>query len=191
MGVAISRRGLRVVGFQDQGQGGIVEAEIPELLLGIQQAGSGLVHRDPGRDQRFAAQNLFVTQMFGPQVAILVELKGGIGREILRLRRTHLGRIDDGDDVTGFDLLPEVHPGFAEEAGDTREDFGVTVGVIGCLRIGNQLVGVLDFGCRSRLKADIAAKVRRSKAAPGGVAGKTSAFRPVPEDRRWRHKSRR
>ncbi len=52
---------LCVVGFQDQGQGGIVEAEIPEFLLGIQQAGSGLVHRDPGRDQRFATQNLFVS----------------------------------------------------------------------------------------------------------------------------------
>ena len=47
-----------------------------------------------------------------------------MGREILRLRCTNLGRTHHGDDVTGFDLLPEVHSGFAEEAGDTREDFG-------------------------------------------------------------------
>ena len=87
-----------------------------------------------------------------------------MGREILRLRRAHLGRIDDGDDGTGFDLLPEVHTGFAEEARDTREDFGVTVGVIGHLGIRDQLMGVLDFGCRRRLKADVAAEVRRSEA---------------------------
>ena len=90
-----------------------------------------------------------------------------MGREVLRLRRAHLGRIDDGEDVPGLDRLPEVDAGFSEEARDSRGNLGVAVGVVGRLGVRGQLVGVLVLGHRSRLEADVSGEVRRSEADHG------------------------
>ena len=62
----------------------------------------GLVHGGAGRDLLLAAENLGVGEVLGPSVGVLGELQGGMGREVLRLRRAHLGRIDDGDDLSGL-----------------------------------------------------------------------------------------
>ena len=70
MGLVMSRSGLVSLVFRMLGQGGIVEAEVPELLLGI-RAGSVLawLQGDPGRDSLLAADDLLVGEMLGPPVA--------------------------------------------------------------------------------------------------------------------------
>ena len=54
MGLVTSRSGVVSFGLEDRGQGRIVEAKVPELLLGVEQAGPGLVHRERASGSRLA-----------------------------------------------------------------------------------------------------------------------------------------